>query len=70
MEMITGIEVLAFSVLDPEHPILSQAGGPAGRVTQGKRVHETVLNRLYLQCAPDCHARKLTPFLTAHLRPR
>ena len=70
MEMITGIEVLAFSVLDPEPPILSQEGGPAGRISQGKHVREIVLNRLHLQCAPAGHARKLTPFLTTYLRPR
>ena len=44
MEMITGIEVLAFSVLDPEHPILSQEAGPAGHITQRKPVSEIVLN--------------------------
>lgn len=71
MEMITGIEVLAFSVLDPEHPILSQEAGPAGHITQRKPVSEIVLNSVQEQCAPARHSRKLrTPFPTTGLRSR
>lgn len=71
MEVITGIEVLAFSVRDPEHPILSQEAGPAGHVTQGKPVSEIVLNSVHEQHAPARHSRKLrTPFPTTGLRSR